>query len=120
MLAAPQHALTIWQAAVDAVKPEPLVRQALTDPALGIQAALARAPRILVFGGGKAGSAMSRGSSGRALADKLDRLEGDCSTFPLQACCSLKKDPPCTPHARTAATIPPLKGYRARKKSCGS
>jgi glycerate 2-kinase len=69
------HARIIWQAAVDAVRPQPLVQQALADPALGIGAALALARRILVLGGGKAGSAMSAAVED-ALADQLDKLEG--------------------------------------------
>lgn len=70
-----EHARSIWQAAVDAVKPEPLVRQALADPALGIGAALRQAARILVLGTGKAGSAMSAAVEA-ALTDQLDRLDG--------------------------------------------
>jgi glycerate 2-kinase len=83
------HAQAIWQAAVDAVKPESLVRQALTDPALGIQAALAKAPRIVVLGGGKAGSAMSAAVE-LILADKLDRLAGVVNV-PASAVIPLKK-----------------------------
>jgi glycerate 2-kinase len=85
----PHHARAIWQAAVDAVKPEPLVRRALTDPTLGIQTALAKAPRILVLGGGKAGSAMSTAVE-LTLADKLDRLEGVVNV-PASAVIPLKK-----------------------------
>jgi glycerate 2-kinase len=68
-----EHARAIWQAAVDAVKPESLVRPALADPGLG--AALAQAPRILVLGAGKAGAAMSAAVE-KVLADRLDWLEG--------------------------------------------
>jgi glycerate 2-kinase len=68
-----EHARTIWQAAVDAVKPEPLVRAALAEP--GVAAALAAAPRILVLGAGKAGAAMSAAVE-TALAARLDQLEG--------------------------------------------
>ncbi len=53
------HARAIWQAAVDAVRPEILVGQALVNPALGIQQALSTARRLLVLGAGKAGAAMS-------------------------------------------------------------
>src|SRR5262249_14863969 len=67
------QARTIWQAAVDAVKPEPLVRAALAAPDLA--AAVAAAPHVLVLGGGKAGSAMSAAVE-TALADRLDRLTG--------------------------------------------
>lgn len=66
-------ARAIWQAAVDAVKPEPLVRAALSRPE--VAEALAQARRILVLGGGKAGSAMSAAVEA-ALADRLDRIEG--------------------------------------------
>jgi glycerate 2-kinase len=69
------HARAIWQAALNAVRPEALVRHALSDPALGIGAALAKAPRILVFGGGKAGAAMSAAVED-VLADQLGKLEG--------------------------------------------
>jgi glycerate 2-kinase len=71
----PSHARAIWQAAVEAAQPEPLVRRALTDPELGVAAALRDAPRILVVGGGKAGAAMADAVE-RTLADRLDRLEG--------------------------------------------
>jgi glycerate 2-kinase len=83
------HAQAIWQAAVDAVKPEPLVRQALTDPELGIGAALAQAPRILVLGGGKAGAAMS-GAVEAVLAGKLGQLEGVVNV-PAEAVIPLQK-----------------------------
>jgi glycerate 2-kinase len=69
------HARAIWQAAVDAVRPEPLVRAALTDEALGINSALRAAPRILVLGAGKAGAAMAAAVED-TLADLLDRVEG--------------------------------------------
>jgi hydroxypyruvate reductase/glycerate 2-kinase len=70
-----RHALEIWQAAVDSVRPEPLVRQALTDDALGIGQAVRAAPRILVLGAGKAGAAMAAPVED-VLADALDRVEG--------------------------------------------
>jgi glycerate 2-kinase len=65
-----EHALSIWQAAVDAVRPEPLVEAALRD-----EEAIRAAPRILVVGAGKAGPGMARGLES-ALADHLDRVEG--------------------------------------------
>jgi hydroxypyruvate reductase/glycerate 2-kinase len=68
-----QHARAIWQAAVDAVRPEPLVRHALGDPTLA--AAVRAAPRILVLGAGKAGAAMAAAVED-ALADRLDRIAG--------------------------------------------
>lgn len=70
-----RHARAIWQAAVDAVRAEDLVRTALADPALPLRDAMARAPRILVVGGGKAGAAMSAGIE-EIFADDLDRVEG--------------------------------------------
>ena len=66
-----KHALAIWQAAVDAVRPGPLVRRALAD----LAPALASAPRILVLGAGKAGTAMAEAVE-YELADRLDRIEG--------------------------------------------
>lgn len=65
------HAHTIWQAAVDAVRPEPLVRQALAD----LAAELRSARRIVVLGAGKAGAAMAAAVEA-ALADRLDAVEG--------------------------------------------
>lgn len=69
------HARTIWQAAVDAARPQDLVRAALADPAGPLRAALTTARRILVVGAGKAGMAMSQGLE-EALADSLDRVAG--------------------------------------------
>jgi glycerate 2-kinase len=54
-----EHAVAIWQAAVDAVRPEELLGPALADRALEISAAIDQAPRVLVFGAGKAGAAMT-------------------------------------------------------------
>jgi hydroxypyruvate reductase/glycerate 2-kinase len=68
-----QHARAIWQAAVDAVRPEDLVAAALAEPAL--TEALAAAARILVVGAGKAGATMSAGVE-HALESRLDRIEG--------------------------------------------
>jgi hydroxypyruvate reductase/glycerate 2-kinase len=64
-------AQTIWHGAVAAVRPEPLVRRALTD----LTEELRTAPRILVLGGGKAGAAMAQAVE-VVLADQLDRIEG--------------------------------------------
>jgi hydroxypyruvate reductase/glycerate 2-kinase len=60
---------------VEAARPAELVRQALEDPALPIREALARAPRIIVVGAGKAGAAMAAGVEA-ALASELERVEG--------------------------------------------
>jgi hydroxypyruvate reductase/glycerate 2-kinase len=69
------HAREIWQAAVDAVRPEPLVRQALADDALGIGRAVRAAPHIVVLGAGKASAAMASAVE-EALAEVLDRADG--------------------------------------------
>src|SRR5437879_361088 len=65
------HARQIWDAAVASVRPEPLVRRALTDLADDLR----DAPRILVFGGGKAGAAMAEAVE-LVLADRLERIDG--------------------------------------------
>ncbi len=65
-----EHAKQIWQAAVDAVRPEPLVASAVAG-----DHAIASARRILVVGGGKAGPGMAAGLES-ALAHHLDRVEG--------------------------------------------
>ncbi len=61
----------IWRAAVEAVRPEPLVLRALAE----LAEELRQAPRILVFGGGKAGAAMAEAVE-LTLADRLDRVIG--------------------------------------------
>jgi hydroxypyruvate reductase/glycerate 2-kinase len=73
-VAARDHALAIWRAAVEAVLPEPLVARALApgEPATD---AVRAAPRVLVVGAGKAGPGMAAGLEA-ALADRLDRVEG--------------------------------------------
>jgi glycerate 2-kinase len=70
-----QHARAIWQAAVDAARPEDLIRAALSDQALPLLQIVARAPRILIVGAGKAGAAMSAALE-EVLARDLDRMEG--------------------------------------------
>jgi hydroxypyruvate reductase/glycerate 2-kinase len=65
------HALSIWQAALDAARPEPLVHAALQP----LRESLERAPRILVVGAGKAGGAMAEAVE-TALPDFLGRMEG--------------------------------------------
>lgn len=69
-----ENALAIWRAAVEAVLPEPLVRQALTAGD-SVADAVRAAPRIFVVGAGKAGPGMAAGLEA-ALADRLDRVEG--------------------------------------------
>lgn len=65
-----ERALAIWNAAVDAVRPEPLVRRAVEA-----ERWLFSAPRVLVVGAGKAGPGMAAGLEA-ALADRIDRVEG--------------------------------------------
>src|SRR5436309_11500318 len=84
-----EHARSIWQAAVDAVRPDRLLRPALADPASPLRAALDRARRILVLGAGKAGAAMAAAVED-ALADRLDRIEGIVNV-PADAVRQLKK-----------------------------
>jgi glycerate 2-kinase len=66
-----QHARSIWQAAVEAARPEVLLGGALA----GLHSELSAAPRILVVGAGKAGAAMSAAVES-ALPDLLPRIEG--------------------------------------------
>jgi hydroxypyruvate reductase/glycerate 2-kinase len=68
-------ALSIWQEAVAAARPEELVAAALTHQGREISSALAGAGRILVVGTGKAGAAMSAAVE-MVLAGSLDRVEG--------------------------------------------
>lgn len=65
-----EHAFEIWRAAVDAVRPAPLVEQAIRS-----EPAIREAPRVYVVGAGKAGAGMAEGLEA-AFADRLDRLEG--------------------------------------------
>jgi hydroxypyruvate reductase/glycerate 2-kinase len=65
-----EHALAIWNAAVEVVRPAPLVRAALDA-----ERTIHRAPRVLVVGAGKAGPSMALGLE-QALAGHLDRVEG--------------------------------------------
>src|SRR4051794_8232319 len=73
MADARHHAKVIWQAAVDAVRPERLLRVALNDASL--RPLISDAPRVLVVGAGKAGAAMARVVE-HELADLGDRLTG--------------------------------------------
>jgi glycerate 2-kinase len=68
-----EHARAIWDAAVAAVRPGILLRTAYADKKLGLAAAIARAPQIVVVGAGKAGAAMSAALE-EILADSLDRV----------------------------------------------
>jgi len=68
-------AKAIFAAAVDAVRPEPLVAEAVQSfPSEWLQA-LARDPRILVVGGGKAGAAMAAGLEA-ALLERSEKVVG--------------------------------------------
>ncbi len=51
-----EHAIELFRAAVDAVRPEPLVRAALESDAV-----VRNAPRVIVVGAGKAGAGMAAG-----------------------------------------------------------
>src|SRR4051794_8408535 len=62
-----EHALAIWNTALDAVRPRPLLRAALQS--------LEDAPRIVVMGAGKAGAAMSVALED-ALAERIDTVTG--------------------------------------------
>lgn len=62
------HAKTIFIAAIQAVMPMPRVKQALQEPEL--RAAIEKARRIIVVGGGKAGAGMVEGVES-SLADRL-------------------------------------------------
>ena len=70
-----RHALAIWKAGVDAVRPRPLVIRAMEGLPAEDLAAIARAPKILVVGCGKAGAEMAAGLE-HALSSRLDSLHG--------------------------------------------
>src|SRR5687768_10047815 len=68
-----EHARAIWDAAVAAVRPAPLMDTAIKEQPLA--GALSKARRIIVVGGGKAGAAMAAALE-KNLADRLDRVTG--------------------------------------------
>lgn len=70
-----RDARAIWDAAVGAVRPDDLVRRAVTRSGTALTKALAPASRVVVVGGGKAGAGMAAGLEA-GLADRLDRLTG--------------------------------------------
>lgn len=70
-----EHARAIWQEAVAAVDPFTLVRDTLAQPTGALADALAGPGRVLVVGGGKAGTGMAAGVEA-ALAGQLDRVAG--------------------------------------------
>jgi hydroxypyruvate reductase/glycerate 2-kinase len=70
-----EQAITIWQASVEAVRADRLVREALADPRLPLPQQIRAAEHLLVVGAGKAGAAMVAGVE-EALADTLGRVRG--------------------------------------------
>ena len=68
-------ARAIWQAGLEAVRPEVLLLEALANPSNSLRPALQRARRILVVGAGKAGAAMSAAVE-ELLPDLLPKMEG--------------------------------------------
>ena len=68
-----EDAQVIWQAGVDAVRPEILIPNAINSSE--IRQAITDARRILVLGGGKAGAAMSAALEG-AWPDCIGKMEG--------------------------------------------
>jgi hydroxypyruvate reductase/glycerate 2-kinase len=69
------HALSIWRAALSAVDPCVLLRDAATDPKLQIHEVLSQARRIIIVGGGKAAGAMSAALES-LLPEHVDQMEG--------------------------------------------
>ena len=80
-----EHAQQIWNAAVDAVRPGPLLKAAVAQHA----DVLRSAPRIVVLGGGKAGAAMAV-----ALEDALDVLHDERRAL----------SPPASPDVKVSPT----------------
>jgi hydroxypyruvate reductase/glycerate 2-kinase len=83
-----ERALAIWQAAVNAVRPEKLLPDAVQRDS-SLRAAFKSADRILVVGAGKAGAAMSAALE-TALRELLDKVEGIVNV-PADAVRPLKK-----------------------------
>jgi glycerate 2-kinase len=69
------HAVAIWRAAVEAVRPETLIAQTIANSSNEVEESLSRAGRIIVVGAGKAGAAMGAALE-RALPECLARIEG--------------------------------------------
>lgn len=65
-----EHAMQIWIAATEAVRPAPLVQQAILA-----EETIRNAPRVIVVGAGKAGPGMAAGLES-ALTDRLEKIEG--------------------------------------------
>lgn len=70
----PDDALAIWHAAVDRVRPRDLMRSYF-DSHPELRQLLSDAPRIVVVGGGKAGSSMAE-SLEALLPEQLEKVEG--------------------------------------------
>ena len=70
-----EHALAIWSAGVDAVRPDRLMADAIGRFPESWRTTIAKAPRILVVGCGKAGGPMAAGLEA-ALPDALNRIHG--------------------------------------------
>jgi glycerate 2-kinase len=103
-----EHALAIWTAAVEAVRPEPLVAAAVAGFPDDWRKTLDAAPRILVVGAGKAGAPMAAGLE-TVLADQLDKLTGlvnvpEGTTRPLR-CIRLHPARPAGSNHPTAAGV---------------
>ncbi|MFL5241095.1 MAG: glycerate kinase [Gemmataceae bacterium] len=70
-----EDARTIWQAGLDAVRPEVLLREALAHQNGSLRPALHQARRVLVVGAGKAGAAMSAALE-ELLPELISKMEG--------------------------------------------
>lgn len=81
------QAVSIWRAAVDRVRPEVLLPEALQTPSL--RSTIAAARRLIVVGAGKAGAAMSAVLED-ALGSQLEKVEGIVNV-PADAVRPLKK-----------------------------
>lgn len=106
-----EHARQIWQAAVDAADPRTVIMDFLAKPQNPIQAVLAKAPRIIVVGAGKAGAAMVAGlyrALDRATLGKVTGIvnvpDPDCA-FPVD--CPLPAPPVILHGARPAGSNHP-------------
>jgi glycerate 2-kinase len=69
-----EQALNIWQTAVDAVRPDVLLPDAVKGNE-ALRLAIRAARRVIVIGAGKAGASMAAALE-QALADYLDKVEG--------------------------------------------
>jgi glycerate 2-kinase len=83
-----EDALSIWHAAVDAVRPQDLIGRFVQSDA-SFRAEITAASRVLVVGAGKAGAAMAEALE-TALPDHLDKLTGVVNV-PAEAVRPLKR-----------------------------